>query len=92
MKQFLLFNLLVLGGLLSASTYAETENASGNRTLETAESGFRSIPIQSRISGVQPMTGIAMWQGSRNSHTDAIQLEFSYMRYSDVVEEKGTYD
>ncbi|WP_197355325.1 DUF4832 domain-containing protein [Aureliella helgolandensis] len=56
------------------------------------ESEFRPIRLQSRITDVQPMTGIVMWQDSRNSRSDSIQLEYSYMRYSDVVQEKGVYD
>lgn len=64
----------------------------GVSVVNAAESEFRPIPLQSRITSVQPMTGIVMWQDSRNSHTDAIQLEYSYMRYSDVVKEMGTYD
>lgn len=53
---------------------------------------FRSVPLQSRITGVQPMTGIVMWEASENSHTDAIALEYSYLRYNDVVKDKGHYD
>ena len=65
---------------------------SGVSVVNAAESEFHPIPLQSRITNVQPMTGIVMWQDSRNSHTDAIQLEYAYMRYSDVVKEMGTYD
>lgn len=54
--------------------------------------GFRPIALRSSISGVQPMTGIVMWEGSKNCETDAIQLEFSYLRYADVVKGKGEYD
>jgi hypothetical protein len=53
---------------------------------------FRPLPLQSRITGVQPMTGIVMWEDSENSHTDAIALEYSYLRYDDVVKAKGHYD
>ena len=45
---------------------------------------FRPVPLQSRITGVQPMTGIVMWEESENSHTDGIALEYSYLRYDDV--------
>jgi hypothetical protein len=38
------------------------------------------------------MTGIVMWEDSENSHTDAIALEYSYLRYDDVVKAKGEYD
>ncbi len=53
---------------------------------------FRPVPLQSRITGVQPMTGIVMWEDSQNSHTDAIALEYSYLRYDDVVKARGQYD
>ena len=53
---------------------------------------FRPVPLQSRMTGVQPMSGIVMWEDSENSHTDAIALEYSYLRYDDVVKAKGEYD
>jgi len=56
------------------------------------EDDFKSIPLQSKITGVQPMTGIVLWEELDRKNTDAIQLEYSYMRYQDVVEEKGKYD
>lgn len=57
-----------------------------------AGEAFRPVSLQSRITGVQPMTGIVMWEDSENSHTDAIALEYSYLRYDDVVKAKGEYD
>jgi hypothetical protein len=53
---------------------------------------FRPVPLRQGRGGVQPMTGIVMWEGSQNCQTDAIQLEYSYMRYDDVVRRKGEYD
>ncbi len=53
---------------------------------------FRAIPLKSEITTVQPMTGIVFWEDSGRNETDAIQLEFSYMSYADVVSEKGRYD
>jgi hypothetical protein len=53
---------------------------------------FRSVPLHQGIDGVQPMTGIVMWEGSKNCESDAIQLEYSYLRYDDVVRGKGEYD
>ncbi len=38
------------------------------------------------------MTGIVLWDDSGHQKTNAIQLEFSYMRYSDVVSQAGVYD
>ncbi len=58
----------------------------------SADSTFRPVALNSRIEHVQPMTGIVMWEQSENSRTDAISLEYSYMRYDEVVKEKGEYD
>jgi hypothetical protein len=53
---------------------------------------FRAVPIQSHITRVQPMTGIVMWEDSENSRTEAISLEYSYLRYDEVVKARGRYD
>lgn len=57
-----------------------------------ANKEFQTIPIKKSINNVQPMTGIVLWEQLDNKDTDAIQLEYSYMRYNDVVKEKGVYD
>ena len=61
-------------------------------TTQAAENIFQSVALQSHITHVQPMTGIVMWEDSKNSFSEAIQLEYSYMRYCDMVSEKGIYD
>jgi hypothetical protein len=53
---------------------------------------FRPVLLQQHRGGVQPMTGIVMWEGSENCQSNAIQLEYSYLRYDDVVRGKGQYD
>ncbi len=53
---------------------------------------LKPIPLQSKINSVQPMTGLVLWESSGNADTDAVQLEFSYLRYSDVVRTDGKYD
>jgi len=53
---------------------------------------LRDFPLQSHIQHVQPMTGIVFWEDSGRNETDAIQLEYSYMRYGDIVSRKGEYD
>ena len=60
--------------------------------IANAQGEYRSIPLERRVTAVQPMTGIVMWEGSKNSASDAIQLEYSYMRYADVVKSRGEYD
>ncbi len=60
--------------------------------LPTVASELRPIPLRSGITRVQPMTGIVLWDDSNYRKTDAIQLEYSYMRYSDIVTQQGVYD
>ncbi|MES2474579.1 MAG: DUF4832 domain-containing protein [Verrucomicrobiota bacterium] len=61
-------------------------------TMDATAEPFVAIPLHSKITRVQPMTGIVLWDDSNHRSTDAIQLEYSYMRYSDVVSRKNTYD
>lgn len=57
-----------------------------------AESVMSTVPLQSRVTRVQPMTGIVFWDDSEHTKTDAIQLEYSYVGYSDIVTAADTYD
>ena len=57
-----------------------------------AQEPFVRVPLKSRITRVQPMTGIVLWTTSEHNHTDAIQLEYSYLKYGDVVAVRGQYD
>jgi hypothetical protein len=56
-----------------------------------AQEQFARVPLLSHINHVQPMTGIVLWASSEHNRTDAVQLEFSYMKYSDVVPRRGVY-
>lgn len=56
------------------------------------DDAFRSIRLQSRVDRVQPMTGIVLWASSPNVKTNAVQLEFRYMKYSDIVKRRGQYN
>lgn len=69
--------LVLLAGLSAAPAASET---------------MRPVPLHGKITHVQPMTGIVLWDDSEHNATDAIQLEYSYMRYSDVVTARGVYD
>jgi hypothetical protein len=57
-----------------------------------AQERFVAVPLASRIANVQPMTGIVLWTTSEHNRTSSIQLEYSYMKYGDVVAERGQYD
>lgn len=57
-----------------------------------ASSVYKPVPLKSSISQVQPMTGIVLWDDHEKNTTSAIQLEFSYMLYNQVVREQGVYN
>jgi len=60
--------------------------------VSAQDDGLRPVPLQSKVSRVQPMTGIVLWSDSEHVKTDAIQLEFSYVKYGDIVARAGEYD
>ncbi|MEI8212682.1 MAG: DUF4832 domain-containing protein [Planctomycetota bacterium] len=53
---------------------------------------FRPQTLQSTITNVQPMTGIVLWSTNEAAATAPIQLEYAYLKYDQVVQEKGIYD
>ena len=59
-----------------------------------ADDELRPVKLTSQISHVQPMTGIVLWDDSDHleSMQDAIALEYSYLKYSDVVSKMGRYN
>lgn len=57
-----------------------------------ASNQFRPVPLQRRITRVQPWTGIVLWTDHQQAATDMVQLEFSYLRYDQIVKGKTTYD
>lgn len=55
--------------------------------------GFKTVPLQSEITSVQPMTGIVFWPSQaasrHNTFGKSISLEYSYCLPSDVVTGKS---
>jgi hypothetical protein len=74
------FLVLMLTGFLAGALECQAQQA------------FSPVRLTSRITHVQPMTGIVYWTTSEHNRSDAIQLEYSYMKYSDVVVRRGEYD
>ena len=58
----------------------------------SAFADYERVGLSSKITEVQPMTGIVLWTSNSRNRTDNIQLEYSYMRYSDVCKNKDKYD
>jgi len=53
---------------------------------------LRPQRLQSTLSTVQPMTGIVLWTTNEAAATAPIQLEYAYLKYSQIVQESGVYD
>ena len=53
---------------------------------------FHAVPLQRRITRVQPWTGLVLWTDHEHVATDAVQLEFSYLRYDQVAKSQNRYD
>ncbi|MBV8880738.1 MAG: hypothetical protein JO332_12275 [Planctomycetaceae bacterium] len=49
-------------------------------------------PLESRVTHVQPLSGLVLWDDSEHAATDAIQLEFFYLTYAELVPKKGEID
>jgi hypothetical protein len=57
-----------------------------------AADSWQPVVLQSTAQVVAPMTGIVLWDDNAKNTTDAIQLEYSYVGYDQVVTKKGDYD
>ncbi len=62
------------------------------KSVAFGQQAMRPITLRSQITNVQPMTGIVLWTTNDKVETAPIQLEYTYLRYDQVVSEKGMYD
>lgn len=53
---------------------------------------FTPVPLHSTVSEVQPMTGHVLWNTNPRCTDWPLQLEFSYVLYSDICRERGVFD
>jgi hypothetical protein len=77
--------------LLLCLVVASCEGKPASSEPEVQEGGV-SVPLEASITHVQPMTGIVLWNTSSAVRQRYVQLEYSYMLYSDVCREKDVYD
>lgn len=54
--------------------------------------GYTRTKLNSEVTHVQPMTGIVLWNDNDHKKDSYVQLEFSYMLYSDICKKKGVFD
>ena len=67
-------------------------DGSGRDASAEDNSVWRSVPIERTVDRVQPWTGIVLWTDNEKNETDAIQLEYRYVGYDEVVQSDGSYD
>jgi len=60
--------------------------------LAPAQEELPPRPLQSQVTRVQPLSGLAFWTDSEHAAIDATQLEFFYLPYAALVPEKGKID
>ncbi|MFK7768430.1 MAG: beta-galactosidase [Mariniblastus sp.] len=62
--------------------------------LTAVAQDFQPIKLQSKITQIQPMTGIVLWSDNfyAEKHPAVISLEYRYCGYNEVVNSKGEYD
>ncbi len=82
-KEIMSLRILHLGSLLAAFVF--------HMGLAVATEP-EALKLKSAITHVQPMTGIVLWTDNDKAATDAVQLEFRYCGYNEVVNETGQYD
>ena len=60
--------------------------------VDAGDDAMHPVTLRARVDRVQPMTGLVLWATSEHNRTDAVQLEYSYMKYSDIVKRRGVYN
>lgn len=53
---------------------------------------FQRVPLQSKISQVQPFTGIVLWSDNDKVAQAPIQLEYAYLTYNKIATKPNEYD
>ncbi len=92
MRRYIFFAAAAV--LVAAGCGCEREGKDNGPKEETDPlyEDYTRVPLRSEITRVQPMTGIVLWSDSGARGKSYVQLEFSYMLYSDICSEKDVFD
>lgn len=82
-----ILSMALLVVLLHGQTAVEAQEGQG-----TGPTKWRTIDWNSKVTHVQPMTGIVLWTTNERVNDSPIQLEYSYMTYAQIVKADGSYD
>lgn len=61
-------------------------------SVTRADEPLKPIALTSKVTQVQPMTGLVLWATNGAVDNAPIQLEFSYLTYASIVNEQGEYN
>lgn len=59
-------------------------------TSTPTSTDFKNLALKSSITRVQPLTGLVLWANHEKANSTAIQLEYTYVGYSEVVKNSRT--
>ena len=91
----IMVTITLRGLLLVALLNVLVACGSGAKDDAISSIGFTPVSLSVKGDGVQPMTGLVFWTDNDealNALGDIVQLEFRYMRYSDIVQQPGVYN
>lgn len=85
------------GSSTSGSSTSGSSTSGSITTGSSGDAGYHDVPLQRQVTGVQPMTGIVLWEDDWNSDPiktgpGNIQLEYAYVAPSSIVVGPSTYD
>jgi hypothetical protein len=85
------------GELVSSEGEGEFGGAGEGESVGEGEGEGLLLPIslQAQVTGVQPMTGIVLWEdndASMKTQVGVVQLEYAYVKPSDISTAEGVYD
>ncbi|QDT06982.1 hypothetical protein K227x_54060 [Rubripirellula lacrimiformis] len=79
-------------GVFCCATMGAAANLSSRPLLaQGATAAWRPVALDHQIDRVAPWTGIVLWNDNDKATSDAIQLEYRYVRYNDIVGADGSY-
>lgn len=84
--------MLKLIFIIISLSFFSCSDTNENDETKNVPDGFTGVFLQSEITKVQPMTGIVLWDDSDSKSTDAVSLEYAYIKFSDIINQKDVYD
>lgn len=59
---------------------------------EGQDDGYEPVPLEAGLTNTKPLTGIVLWTTNSKRTRDWVQMEYSYMLYSDICSQQDVFD